>query len=73
MILEFISVDEPDDSLAFIADAPGVPRKGEIFHLQTAKRTPFIEYRVDHIEWQLDADNTYSAVVVLRLPSGFGD
>ncbi len=73
MILEFVSLEEPDDSLAFVPDGAAVPRKGDVLHIQTAKREPFTQYVVDHVEWQLDADYNYSAIVVVRLPSGFGD
>lgn len=73
MILEFILADEPDDILTSTYDASAAPREGERVHIQTEKRQPFTEYVVDHVEWQMDADDQFGACVYVRLPSGFGD
>lgn len=72
MIVEFILVDEPDDILTSTMTY-AVPRKGEHIHIQTEKRTPFTEYVVADVEWQLDADDQFGAIIFVRLPSGFGD
>lgn len=73
MILEFILDTEPDGILTQLSDAPAAPREGETIFLQVEKRTPFTEYRVDHVDWQVDASDGLGAIIYVRLPSGFGD
>ncbi len=72
MILEFVLCDEPDDVLTSLCDAPAAPRAGETVFIQTEKRTPFTEYVVDHVDWQVDVQDGLGAIVLVRPISGFG-
>ena len=73
MTLEFVPYDDPYSVLASTWNVTAVPRKGDKVHIQTEKKKPFGTYTVELVEWQLDASDSFGAIVHVRPTSGFGE
>lgn len=75
MILEFVPYEDPEEVLLSLYDVPGAPRKGETCHLQLDPGSPYLEYVIEEVEWQVTArkPDELSVIVYVRRKSGFGE
>lgn len=68
MILEFVPAEDRDEVLLSLYDVPGAPRTGETCYLQLSPGTPYLEYIIEDVEWQVTArrPDELSAIAIVR-------
>lgn len=73
MILEFVPYEDRDEVLLSLYDVPGAPRRGETCYLQLEPGSPYHEYVIEDVEWQVTArrPDELSAIAIVRRKTGF--